>query len=73
MQSHHGFPTDQGLMATPLLFALSFLMQGLVVAGFSDMTRPPEKLSFSQSCVITSTGTVLVQGGETCSMLFGQD
>ncbi|RXN10776.1 mitochondrial pyruvate carrier 2-like protein [Labeo rohita] len=31
---------------------------GLVVAGFSDMTRPPEKLSVSQSCVITATGFI---------------
>uniref|UniRef100_A0A673GGY7 Mitochondrial pyruvate carrier n=1 Tax=Sinocyclocheilus rhinocerous TaxID=307959 RepID=A0A673GGY7_9TELE len=31
---------------------------GLVVAGFSDMTRPPEKLSVSQSCVITATGII---------------
>ncbi|XP_051557963.1 mitochondrial pyruvate carrier 2 [Myxocyprinus asiaticus] len=31
---------------------------GLVVAGFSDMTRPPEKLSVSQSCVITATGLI---------------
>ncbi|KAA0722527.1 Mitochondrial pyruvate carrier 2 [Triplophysa tibetana] len=31
---------------------------GLVVAGFSDMTRPPEKLSLSQSCVITATGFI---------------
>uniref|UniRef100_A0A3B4D6R9 Mitochondrial pyruvate carrier n=1 Tax=Pygocentrus nattereri TaxID=42514 RepID=A0A3B4D6R9_PYGNA len=31
---------------------------GLVVAGFSDLTRPPEKLSLSQSCVITATGFI---------------
>ncbi|TRZ02500.1 hypothetical protein DNTS_000077 [Danionella cerebrum] len=31
---------------------------GLVVAGFSDMTRPPEKLSVSQSCVITATDSI---------------
>ncbi|NP_001004662.2 uncharacterized protein LOC447924 [Danio rerio] len=31
---------------------------GLVAAGFSDMTRPPEKLSVSQSCVITATGLI---------------
>uniref|UniRef100_A0A3B1JPJ1 Mitochondrial pyruvate carrier n=1 Tax=Astyanax mexicanus TaxID=7994 RepID=A0A3B1JPJ1_ASTMX len=31
---------------------------GLVFAGFSDMTRPPEKLSLSQSCVITATGFI---------------
>uniref|UniRef100_A0A673GFX7 Mitochondrial pyruvate carrier n=1 Tax=Sinocyclocheilus rhinocerous TaxID=307959 RepID=A0A673GFX7_9TELE len=33
-------------------------LSGLVVAGFSDMTRPPEKLSVSQSCVITATGII---------------
>lgn len=53
-------PADQGLQASSLLFALSFLLQGLVVAGFSDMTRPPEKLSVSQSCVITVTGTCFI-------------
>ncbi len=57
MQSYHELPADQGLQASSLLFALSFLLQGLVAAGFSDMTRPPEKLSVSQSCVITATGT----------------
>lgn len=48
-------------------------MQGLVVAGFSDLTRPPEKLSLSQSCVITATGTCSSDMTETCSMLFDQD
>ncbi|KAI5090187.1 hypothetical protein C0J45_20322 [Silurus meridionalis] len=31
---------------------------GLVFAGFSDLTRPPEKLSVSQSCVLTATGVI---------------
>lgn len=30
--------------------------QGLVVAGLADMTRPAEKLSTSQSAVLTATG-----------------
>uniref|UniRef100_A0A673G804 Mitochondrial pyruvate carrier n=1 Tax=Sinocyclocheilus rhinocerous TaxID=307959 RepID=A0A673G804_9TELE len=38
--------------------AVFFFYKGLVVAGFSDMTRPPEKLSVSQSCVITATGII---------------
>ncbi|XP_030636383.1 mitochondrial pyruvate carrier 2 [Chanos chanos] len=31
---------------------------GLVIAGFSDITRPAEKLSVSQSCVLTATGFI---------------
>lgn len=31
-------------------------LQGLVVAGLADMTRPAEKLSTSQSAVLTATG-----------------
>lgn len=33
-------------------------LQGLVVAGLADMTRPAEKLSTSQSGVLTATGDV---------------
>lgn len=33
-----------------------FSLQGLVVAGLADMTRPAEKLSTSQSAVLTATG-----------------
>lgn len=32
------------------------LSQGLVMAGLADMTRPAEKLSTSQSGVLTATG-----------------
>lgn len=32
--------------------------QGLVIAGLADLTRPAEKLSTSQSAVLTATGTV---------------
>ena len=32
------------------------LLQGLVVAGLADFTRPAEKLSVSQSGVLTATG-----------------
>lgn len=35
---------------------ISSPLQGLVVAGFADMTRPAEKLSTSQSAVLTATG-----------------
>ncbi|XP_071333412.1 mitochondrial pyruvate carrier 2b [Trachinotus anak] len=31
---------------------------GLVVAGLADMTRPAEKLSTSQSAVLTATGLI---------------
>uniref|UniRef100_A0A3B3DBM2 Mitochondrial pyruvate carrier n=1 Tax=Oryzias melastigma TaxID=30732 RepID=A0A3B3DBM2_ORYME len=31
---------------------------GLVMAGLADMTRPAEKLSLSQSCVLTATGLI---------------
>ncbi|KAL0963527.1 hypothetical protein UPYG_G00307580 [Umbra pygmaea] len=31
---------------------------GLVMAGLADMSRPAEKLSLSQSCVLTATGLV---------------
>ncbi|TNN04328.1 mitochondrial pyruvate carrier 2b [Takifugu flavidus] len=31
---------------------------GLVVAGLADMTRPAEKLSLSQSAVLTATGLI---------------
>ncbi|KAM9344117.1 mitochondrial pyruvate carrier 2b [Pholidichthys leucotaenia] len=31
---------------------------GLVIAGFADMTRPAEKLSTSQSAVLTATGLI---------------
>lgn len=31
-------------------------LQGLVVAGLADMTRPAEKLSTSQSAVLMATG-----------------
>lgn len=31
---------------------------GLVAAGFADMTRPAEKLSTSQSAVLTATGLI---------------
>lgn len=31
-------------------------LQGLVGAGLADMTRPAEKLSTSQSAVLTATG-----------------
>lgn len=34
---------------------ISFL-QGLVLAGLADMTRPADKLSTSQSGVLTATG-----------------
>lgn len=30
--------------------------QGLVAAGLADMTRPADKLSTSQSAVLTATG-----------------
>lgn len=35
-----------------------FPLQGLVVAGLADMTRPAEKLSTSQSGVLTATGKI---------------
>lgn len=31
-------------------------LQGLVMAGLADMTRPADKLSTSQSAVLTATG-----------------
>lgn len=31
-------------------------LQGLVLAGLADMTRPADKLSTSQSGVLTATG-----------------
>lgn len=30
----------------------------LVIAGISDVTRPPERLSFSQSCSLSVTGLI---------------
>ncbi len=35
---------------------VSSSLQGLVAAGLADMTRPAEKLSTSQSAVLTATG-----------------
>lgn len=37
---------------------VSSLFQGLVAAGFADMSRPAEKLSTSQSAVLTATGKI---------------
>lgn len=37
----------------------SFSLQGLVIAGLADMTRPAEKLSTSQSAVLTATGEIM--------------
>uniref|UniRef100_A0A3B5RCS7 Mitochondrial pyruvate carrier n=1 Tax=Xiphophorus maculatus TaxID=8083 RepID=A0A3B5RCS7_XIPMA len=34
------------------------LFQGLVMAGLADMTRPADKLSTSQSGVLTATGLI---------------
>ncbi|CAL8267148.1 unnamed protein product [Lota lota] len=31
---------------------------GLVMAGLADMSRPADKLSMSQSCVLTATGLI---------------
>ncbi|KAG0723131.1 Mitochondrial pyruvate carrier 2 [Chionoecetes opilio] len=31
---------------------------GLVIAGLGDLTRPAEKLSFSQSAALAATGTI---------------
>lgn len=36
------------------LFSIS--LQGLVMAGLADLTRPADKLSTSQSAVLTATG-----------------
>ncbi|XP_016129902.1 mitochondrial pyruvate carrier 2-like [Sinocyclocheilus grahami] len=49
------FPVDR---PKTVFFWAPVFKWGLVVAGFSDMTRPPEKLSVSQSCVITATGII---------------
>lgn len=35
---------------------ISEFTQGLVMAGLADMTRPADKLSLSQSGVLTATG-----------------
>uniref|UniRef100_A0A671T2T8 Mitochondrial pyruvate carrier n=1 Tax=Sinocyclocheilus anshuiensis TaxID=1608454 RepID=A0A671T2T8_9TELE len=37
---------------------ISDFTQGLVIAGLADMTRPAEKLSTSQSAVLTATGLI---------------
>lgn len=42
--------------AASQLKGLLFSLQGLVIAGLADMTRPAEKLSTSQSAVLTATG-----------------
>ncbi len=38
------------------MWSISSPLQGLVGAGLADMTRPAEKLSTSQSAVLTATG-----------------
>lgn len=47
---------DKKIKMDPQLNGLLFSLQGLVVAGLADMTRPAEKLSTSQSAVLTATG-----------------
>lgn len=41
-----------------VFFWAPMMKWGLVIAGLGDYSRPPEKLSLSQSAVLAATGTI---------------
>lgn len=54
------FQNKQKKNPTTQLKGALFSLQGLVFAGLADMTRPAEKLSTSQSAVLTATGKKVI-------------